>query len=89
VSTTSLQKIVSDEINFSPKNLVRAFRSVDWPDLWDLFLINFLAGNVSFIFVPYYQGVDKFFKTLTKLALWQYFLLAKSETTCQKYRKGQ
>ena len=49
-SSALLQKLASEEISFSPKNLLQSFRGVDWPDLWDLFLIKFLAGFSVLLF---------------------------------------
>ena len=49
-STASLQKLASEEISFSPPNLLRSFRAVDLPDLWDLFLIKFLSGFSILLF---------------------------------------
>ena len=49
-SSASLKKLASEEISFSPKNLLQSFRQVDWPDLWDLFLIKFLAGFSVILF---------------------------------------
>lgn len=43
-STATLQKMARDESHFSLKNLSGAIYSMDWADLWDLFLIKFLAG---------------------------------------------
>lgn len=56
-STTSLKKLSSDEISFSPQVLTKSFNSVDWPDLWDLFLIKFLAGFSVLVFRSNYTLV--------------------------------
>ncbi|XP_005102128.1 major facilitator superfamily domain-containing protein 9 [Aplysia californica] len=46
----SLKKLNSDEINFSFDKLIKSFREFDWVQLWDLFLIKFLAGFSVIIF---------------------------------------
>lgn len=43
-SSTSLKKLSSDEIDFSFSKIMKSFREFDWIELWDLFLIKFLAG---------------------------------------------
>ncbi|KAL8595087.1 hypothetical protein ACOMHN_019125 [Nucella lapillus] len=49
-STLSFKTLASEEISFNPKNFFQSFRDVDWQDLWDLFLIKFLAGFSVLLF---------------------------------------
>ena len=49
-SSTSLKKIGSVEISFSPKLFFTTFSKIDWTDIWDLFLIKFLLGISIIIF---------------------------------------
>ena len=49
-SADSLKKMSSDEINFSPKLLKNTFSKIDWPSIWDLFLIKFLMGISVIVF---------------------------------------
>lgn len=43
-SEVSLKKLNSEEDSFSPKQLLHSFRTFDWKNLWDLFLIKFCLG---------------------------------------------
>ncbi|KAK7107790.1 major facilitator superfamily domain-containing protein 9-like [Littorina saxatilis] len=56
-SSASLKKLASEEISFSPKNFLASLHAVDWPDLWDLFLIKFLAGFSVLLFRSNYTQV--------------------------------
>ena len=49
-SATSLKKMQSDEMNFSPNTFWTAVSTVDWSELWDLFLIKFLLGSAVIVF---------------------------------------
>lgn len=49
-STTSMKKITSEELDFSPKLLLKTFRSIDWRCVWDLFLIKFCLGFSVILF---------------------------------------
>ncbi|XP_050390562.1 major facilitator superfamily domain-containing protein 9 [Patella vulgata] len=49
-SVTSLKKLNSDEINFSPRLFLDSLKQIDWKDLWDWFLIKFLMGFSVILF---------------------------------------
>ena len=49
-STTSLKKITSEEINFSPADFFKSIKEFDWMNLWDLFLIKFCLGFSVILF---------------------------------------
>lgn len=48
-SSTSLQKLGSDEFNFSPKKIFQ-FKSLNWSVFWDLFLARFCLGLSLLLF---------------------------------------
>ncbi|XP_033740847.1 major facilitator superfamily domain-containing protein 9-like [Pecten maximus] len=48
-SSTSLQKLGSDEFNFTPKQLFQ-FKSLNWSAFWDLFLVRFCLGIALLLF---------------------------------------
>ena len=43
-SKNSISKPMAGEENFSVKKLIHSFRTFDWKNLWDLFLIKFCLG---------------------------------------------
>ncbi|XP_060067691.1 major facilitator superfamily domain-containing protein 9-like [Ylistrum balloti] len=48
-SSTSLQKLGSDEFNFNPKQIFQ-FKSLNWSAFWDLFLARFCLGLSLLLF---------------------------------------
>ncbi|XP_021377409.1 major facilitator superfamily domain-containing protein 9-like isoform X2 [Mizuhopecten yessoensis] len=48
-SSTSLQKLGSDEFNFNPKQLFQ-LKSLSWSAFWDLFLVRFCLGLSLLLF---------------------------------------
>jgi predicted MFS family arabinose efflux permease len=58
-SISSFKKITSEELDFNPKIFLKTFHSVDWKNLWDLFLFKFCMGFSVILFRSNFSLVMK------------------------------